>query len=367
MNVSCVGEKFQRNTSTNNRIQVLNSWKILASNHVMTASIAESGLSTINSYIFGVISILLNTLLIYVIHKRCPKVIGAYKYMMTACAIFDICFSIVYIVVSPTFAATPEMSALLIVNGGFLMSSDWGLMLLIVFVWLLCQSLVTPACLFVFRYLQICRSNYIVQRVQWLRCFLIVPFLTSSSTCALLCFAAWPTQFDLEYFTSIAYAINVNGNTTFLVATLHNPTNANILEALQSYTLYAAIFCIVLVMVTSMITMIFCSKKIICVVMHTTSGNTRQLHIQLCKTLVAQSACPFLLLHVPFYVSILAPLFEGRTGEASNYFPFLFAWCPAINPLITICFMREFRQFILSFFKKTMIKSKSSLFLVSTM
>ncbi|EPB77013.1 hypothetical protein ANCCEY_03921 [Ancylostoma ceylanicum] len=91
--------------------------------------------------------------------------------------------------------------------------------------------------------------------------------------------------------------------------------------------------------------------------MNKTYGNTRRLHIQLCKALAAQFASPFILLHIPFYISVLAPLFEGRTGEASNYFPFLFAWCPAINPLIAIYFVREYRH------RKKTPSSCSTLFL----
>lgn len=64
-------------------------------------SVASLGFSAINSYVFGVISILVNSLLIYVIQKRRSRVIGAYKHMMTACAVFDICFSTVYILASP--------------------------------------------------------------------------------------------------------------------------------------------------------------------------------------------------------------------------------------------------------------------------
>ncbi|VDO55373.1 unnamed protein product [Haemonchus placei] len=73
-----------------------------------------------------------------------------------------------------------------------------------------------------------------------------------------------------------------------------------------------------------------------------------------------QAASPFLLLHLPFYVSILGPLFEARTGEASNYFPFLFAWCPAINPILTLCIVTDFRQFVVSVLKRKWLKTPSA-------
>ncbi|VDM53289.1 unnamed protein product [Angiostrongylus costaricensis] len=121
----------------------------------MPSVIVQSGLSSINSYVFGVISISLNSFLIYVIRNRPSRVIGSYKQLMVACAGFDICFSAVYI----TFAATPEMSALLIVNGGIEMPTICGRVLLVIFVLLFCQSLIIPPSMFVFRYLQICSST----------------------------------------------------------------------------------------------------------------------------------------------------------------------------------------------------------------
>ncbi|KAK6023321.1 hypothetical protein OSTOST_10896, partial [Ostertagia ostertagi] len=119
-------------------------------------SVAQSGLSTINSIIFGVAAIVLNIFLIYVIRKKATNLFGGYKHMMIAYAAFDAFFSAVDIICSPTFAATPEMSALLIVNGGLEMPTICGRILLVLFVFLLCTSIVIPACLFVFRYLQIC-------------------------------------------------------------------------------------------------------------------------------------------------------------------------------------------------------------------
>ncbi|VDO55368.1 unnamed protein product [Haemonchus placei] len=64
-------------------------------------SVAQCGLSTINSLIFGIISILLNIFLIYVVKKRAARLFGAYKHTMTACAVFDAIFSVIYITCSP--------------------------------------------------------------------------------------------------------------------------------------------------------------------------------------------------------------------------------------------------------------------------
>ncbi|KAJ1347979.1 hypothetical protein KIN20_003181 [Parelaphostrongylus tenuis] len=238
-----------------------------------------------------------------------------------------------------TFAATPKMSALMIVNGGIEMPTICGRILLVIFVFLFCQSIIIPPTMFVFRYLQICRKCTLQQSFRWLKYFFMGSFLFSTAVCGMICFAAWPTALDLEIFSKIAYEINVARDTTFLVATLKKGGEA--FDKLQTIMLLTGIICVIVMMIVTMSVMIFCSTRIIYAAMKEASVNTRQTQLQLYKTLVAQSVSPFILLHLPFYISILAPLFEGRTGEASNYFPFLFAWCPVVNPLLVLFLMRE--------------------------
>ncbi|ETN85460.1 hypothetical protein NECAME_16757 [Necator americanus] len=57
--------------------------------------------SAINSYVFGGISICLNSFLISVICYRSVEVMGSYKYMMITSAILDLLFSALFIVACP--------------------------------------------------------------------------------------------------------------------------------------------------------------------------------------------------------------------------------------------------------------------------
>ena len=58
-------------------------------------------ITTINSFVFGSISICMNTLLMVIIYNAALKVIGVYRYMLIAATILDISLSIVYIIASP--------------------------------------------------------------------------------------------------------------------------------------------------------------------------------------------------------------------------------------------------------------------------
>ncbi|RCN46338.1 hypothetical protein ANCCAN_07632 [Ancylostoma caninum] len=117
-----------------------------------------TGISAINFYFFGTLSVFINGVLIFVLYKRSLKAVGAFKYLMIGAAALDASFSLVSIIASPIFMAVDKMNSVLIMKGGFVLPSTIGRVSLALFLFLLCQSIVTPPCLFVFRYLQICRS-----------------------------------------------------------------------------------------------------------------------------------------------------------------------------------------------------------------
>ncbi|KAL6737144.1 hypothetical protein Aduo_010814 [Ancylostoma duodenale] len=302
--------------------------------------------STANTYVFGAASICLNSLLILVIYFRSLKVIGSFKYMMIVSTVFDILYSAVYILASPTFAAVEEMSSLLIVKGGLEMPMHFRRVTLVLFIILLCQSIVTPPCLFVFRYLQMCKSNFLANNYGHLKFLLIIPVLMSGTASLMLCYASWPTEFDLKFFKDIAYEINVKRTTDFLVASLEK--KGDIWVQLQSYAMVAVSIYLVFLMLITLGIMIYCTRSIIQAVKKNVSSKLRHLQVEVYRSLIAQFTVPFLLIHLPFYLCVLAPLVRLRTGVVSDYLPFLFAWSPAINPIVVLYFVREYRRYLLS-------------------
>ncbi|KAK6751156.1 hypothetical protein RB195_002869 [Necator americanus] len=232
---------------------------------------------------------------------------GSYKYMMITSAILDLLFSALFIVACPvsserfhadqgtscpsieTFAAMEKLSSLLIVKGGIPLPMSWARLTLIFFIFLLCQSIVTPPCLFVFRYLQICKTKFLAQHYRSLRYLLILPLFISSSSCALMCFAAWPTQFDLAYFQGIAMKIHVQRNATFLVAMLKNEKGFDSpFNIVQSKTMLITSIYLIIMMVSALSIMLYCTKRIMIAARAGSNEKTRKLQMQLYKTLIAQ-------------------------------------------------------------------------------
>ncbi|KAL6737146.1 hypothetical protein Aduo_010816 [Ancylostoma duodenale] len=273
-----------------------------------------SEISAINFYFCGILSILINAVLIFLLYRRSLRVVGAFKYLMMISAALDASFSLVSIIASPTFMAVDMMNSVLIMKGGFVLPGTVGCVSLVLFLLLLCQSIVTPPCLFVFRYLQIC---------------------SHLTTCALLCVASWPTTFDRNKFEPLVRKITEETGQGFLIATLN--LDGSVYDDIQSGIMYADAVLLTFSMVSSLVVMLFCTKSIIVTLLQINSTNTRRLQIQLYKILLMQFSIPFVLIHIPFYLCILAPLVHITSGIFTAYLPYLFAWYPVINPLIVLC------------------------------
>ncbi|EPB78119.1 7TM chemoreceptor [Ancylostoma ceylanicum] len=284
------------------------------------------------------LSIVLNTLLIYVAHGRKNSVIGPYRYMIIATSIFDLCFSIVSLIASPTIAAVTAESSVLFVKAGLKMSLSSGRFLLVCWIYLLCLSIVIPPCNFIFRYIQVCRTH-LVDRKRVFKIFL-VPSLVAVLGATLLGFAAWPSPKDVRAFQNIAFRINTNTTKSFLVASLApNVGDRNRpLSALKSTILLVSVFYLTIVLIVSVAAMIFCSHHIFVAVRQATSRKTKRQQQQLHRLLIVQCIIPFIFVHMPFYLCCLAPLFKFDTGVVADYLPILFSWSPAINPLVVMTF-----------------------------
>ncbi|VDM53290.1 unnamed protein product, partial [Angiostrongylus costaricensis] len=161
--------------------------------------------SSINFYLFGALSIIFNATLIYVLLKRSLTPIGTYKYLMIASSLLDVLFSFTTIFAHPvrlqgrgsiprvcyralptttpqapciyiytyiyiyariyihiclifkTVFALRQLDSVLIIGDGFILPRQFTVIAVILSLLLLYQSILIPPCLFIFRYLQICR------------------------------------------------------------------------------------------------------------------------------------------------------------------------------------------------------------------
>uniref|UniRef100_A0A1I7WI58 G_PROTEIN_RECEP_F1_2 domain-containing protein n=1 Tax=Heterorhabditis bacteriophora TaxID=37862 RepID=A0A1I7WI58_HETBA len=109
--------------------------------------------------------------------------------------------------------------------------------------------------------------------------------------------------------------------------------------------------------------MIFCSQAVLRTMQMGTSKSTMALQKQVQKTLYAQFFIPFIFIHIPFYSICLAPFLNIRSTGISDYLPILFAWSPAINPIMVLYVVGDFRRFLINTLKRKKIGASNSYFI----
>ncbi|KAH7694896.1 7TM GPCR protein [Aphelenchoides avenae] len=115
---------------------------------------------------------------------------------------------------------------------------------------------------------------------------------------------------------------------------------------------------------------IVCSYKIWHHVKHSAMMSNRMLAIQsqLNRVLLLQALLPLILNVAPLSATFLVLIFRAEgLGRVIVTTTSVLAWIPALNPLLAICFVKQYRQEILNLFRRTKIGAEvSSTHAVST-
>ncbi|WKY07653.1 hypothetical protein Q1695_007258 [Nippostrongylus brasiliensis] len=324
----------------------------------------RDGLSTAAS----IVSIILNLLLIILLRANAKRVVGLYHNMMIGSAVYDTLFSIMFIIAAPTLTAKVEEQSVFILKAGIPMPLSAGRFILVCWVFFLSVSIAVSPCHFIFRYIQVCMplSSYNKRTYS----VLLVPIVMASIGGTMLSFSSWPSRAVIVYFEHLMYPFHFHGAKSFLVASLdaRQERGPNVrLQLAKAIVLKVTIVYLIAFLVLNIIIMLFCSHNIMKSVKRIQSKKSRDLQKQLHTLLVAQFIVPFLCIHTPFYVCLLAPLCHVDTGLAADYLPILFACSPALNPLIILYLVRDLRSSSAAFFKtlaisqKCFIKSRSDI------
>ncbi|KAL6737237.1 hypothetical protein Aduo_010897 [Ancylostoma duodenale] len=303
--------------------------------------------ANVNAYFSGVISVCANTYLLLAVSRAKSK-IGLYKWMMVIATTFDIVFSTLTAFSCPTIAAISQKSSVLFVKGGFMLPYAVGRVVLVAWIVLLCLSLIVSPCLFVFRYIQVCRKQWLSAYGRRVFFVFAIPISLAMSAAAMLIFASYPNADDITEFKDIAFQINLNAYRAFLVACLDPQRDE---EAARAAVLVAACANLMLILVCSLLAMIICSRLMVSAVKEAVSSQrAMRLQQQLQKTLVFQFVIPFVFIHIPFCLCCIAPFLQLETGVLADILPFLFAWSPALNPIVVLYFARDLHFHLRSLF-----------------
>uniref|UniRef100_A0A7I4YNQ1 G protein-coupled receptor n=1 Tax=Haemonchus contortus TaxID=6289 RepID=A0A7I4YNQ1_HAECO len=233
------------------------------------------------------------------------------------------------------------MSSVMFMKGGLRLPLIYGRILLVIWIILLCTSIIVSPCLFIFQYLQVCRAQWMT--VYGRRSFLLflTPIGIAWSAASMLIICAYPDAHELAYFDNIALHLYLNEPRAYLVASFQPRDDAEAMA--QAQILTACCILLLCILLCNLLTMLICSRSIVVTVKRTSNERSSRLQSQVFKVLLVQFTIPFLFIQIPFCVCCLAPLFRMETDRMADYLPFLFAWSPVLNPIVVMYFVKDLR------------------------
>uniref|UniRef100_A0A8R1DT85 Uncharacterized protein n=1 Tax=Caenorhabditis japonica TaxID=281687 RepID=A0A8R1DT85_CAEJA len=304
-------------------------------------SVNDTWFDEFNAVFAGVISLVFNVVLIYAT-LQVKFYSDEVKRMQIFVSALRLLFSGTVVLCSPTLAYIIEAEAVYIVKGGFSLGVSFGRFLLILFAtFVIFSCLGAP--------MQFIQVVFIVKKASRTKRELVLfttiaSFAISMTATLLIYFGYTPDDFDDELSEEIVYNLNGKGHSAYLIASLQR-FDFDDKKWVPDPISWACTLYILAVLVMSTVVSVTCWS---CIRWQWRKGakssNSNKAQQQLITVLIVQFTIPFLTIHIPFYVSFLMPLFRVETLHLSVYLPYLFSWCPAINPIVVLIMVKSIRE-----------------------
>ncbi|CAI2351901.1 unnamed protein product [Caenorhabditis sp. 36 PRJEB53466] len=319
------------------------------------SSLEDNPMDEINSNVAGVVSLVANILLIYATSKVTVYSSSFRKIQYYVC-VLRLLFSLVTVLTSPTLVYVAKMKSLYIVKGGFYLPIPVGELFLIIFVVFVVISCSSPTV----QYLQLCHllSDRGHKNERFGPIISTLSMLTGLPALALASLGYTATYSELIEARDIVYYLNGEGDSAFLMVTVNSRIDASSGQLTIDWLSQICTFYILTIMILSVFTVILCTfyirkqlkKKMM-------SAQAKKVQQQINVMLALQFTLPFLTVHVPFYVSFILPMFDIENSFLSSNLPYLFSWCPAINPILVMALVKNVRDLLLCRFAPSKVSS----------
>ncbi|PIC33187.1 hypothetical protein B9Z55_013260 [Caenorhabditis nigoni] len=240
-----------------------------------------------------------------------------------------------------------ETKALYIAKGGFDLPIDIGCILLILFLVFVVTSCTGPAV----QYLQV--THLLCSPVQKTHSVLrtiitLIPLFVAIPTVILVFNGYVPNEYEKEISKEMILVVTGKNDTSFLMAAeekIYDNSSGtfeyDIPARICTGFIFSAMFLSLIVVIVGFIKMQITMKK-------KTSISNQKSQKQLNLLLFVQFIFPFITIHIPFYVAFILPFADIEFSNLSSKLPYMFAWCPAINPMLVICMIKSIRDKLLN-------------------
>ncbi|CAO4376257.1 unnamed protein product [Caenorhabditis nigoni] len=298
-------------------------------------------------FLFGQIT---NATLLFLVLTRAEKLFGSYRNVMAAFASYSLGYTWIEVLAQPVMHIKGSMF-IVMMDGPIKMEVWMGNLLGSLYCGstALCISLLTAQ--FYYRYVALCKPEILQKLKGWKLSLLFVP--------CFLCFVFWfslvhygmhntPEKQDfMREVMAENYGVDLF-NESF-IGPMYYSYNTNGTRILRWIDIMASVGCSCM-MGTGLSLIAFCIFNIYWKLKNagiSMSSKTKDLNRQLFITLSLQTILPLVMLYIPIGTFITLPFFEIGLSRVGNYCGAAAGVYPAIEPLVAIFFIKDFRETVL--------------------
>ncbi|CAI5453453.1 unnamed protein product [Caenorhabditis angaria] len=302
--------------------------------------------------IAAMFSLSANSLLILLVLTKSPKQIGSYKYLIIYISVFEMCYSILDVILEPMTLSRESIFIVFVNIENAYFSRNTYLILISMWGAFFGSFMGLFALQFIYRYL-VASSSRLIKTFQSYKLFL---WMSIPVLCGLLWgFASYffehpDNQFDnaIRGVLQESFDWKVE-NVAYVGPYLYRSANDS--SSKQIHVLNTIGFIVIFAISNSSIVLtLYCA--IICfftIKSHTNkmSKNIRNLHFQLYYALVTQTMIPVILMHLPVITLFSCTLFDMDLGNASSIVNVTIALFPALDPFPVMFIIKQYRKEII--------------------
>ncbi|CCD62597.1 Serpentine receptor class r-10 [Caenorhabditis elegans] len=304
------------------------------------------------SQIFGAsISLFLNSLVVLLVAKKSPKALGTYKNLLILIAMFEIIYSVLEVLVKPTFTSFGSTFVMIVNVRDSLLSYDVLLLLVSLCCAFFGSLMVMFSVQFIYRFWAVSGNNSIKTfegvRIFW---WLLPSILVGTMWGIAAYFPCSPrpsTDAFLREFILKEFGLEVTEN-VYIAPYFYEKNEDGTTDIY--YPSFVTIFATTVTVIISVSVIFYFGFKCYTSLQKfkeiESSKHIQNLQNQLFYSLVAQTLIPLFLVHTPAFALYTFSFLRINIGSLTGITTITTAIFPALDPLPTLIIVRSYRNAI---------------------
>ncbi|CAI2351900.1 unnamed protein product [Caenorhabditis sp. 36 PRJEB53466] len=168
-----------------------------------------------------------------------------------------------------------------------------------------------------------------------------IPILVAIPTFTVLYIGYTPSPFQLSANRDLVTRITGRNDSNFLIV-----SSRKMLGPVQAgqIAIVATIFAVFIMFISLFLVRVFFAHIRRAMKLKMKSSNSMKSQKHSNRLLLVQFLFPFVTIHIPFYTAFILPYLSIELEFVSTNLPYLFAWCPALNPIHVIFTVKNIRD-----------------------